>query len=75
MVVVDDLDERLDLGALLLAGLGHAAGDLGRVALDAGNDGVAKGVRLVAVVDGLDNDDLERKKRSVSCIGPVFGLI
>ncbi len=59
MVVVDDLDERLDLGALLLAGLGHAAGDLGRVALDAGNDGVAEGVRLVAVVDGLDDDDLE----------------
>jgi hypothetical protein len=58
VVVVDDLDEGLDLGALLLSRLGHAAGDLGRVALDAGNDGVAEGVRLVAVVDGLDDDDL-----------------
>lgn len=58
VVVVDDLDEGLDLGALLLAGLGHAAGDLGGVALDAGDDGVAEGVRLVAVVDGLDDDDL-----------------
>ena len=58
MVVVDDLDEGLDLGALLLAGVGHAAGDLGGVALDAGDDGVAEGVRLVAVVDWLDDDDL-----------------
>lgn len=58
VVVVDDLDERLDLGALLLAGLGHAAGDLGGVALNAGNDGVAEGVRLVAVVDGLNDNDL-----------------
>lgn len=61
VVVVDDLDEGLDLGALLLAGLGHAAGDLGGVALDAGDDGVAEGVGLVAVVDGLDDDDLERR--------------
>lgn len=58
MVVVDDLDERLDLGALLLAGLGHPAGNLGRVALDAGDEGVAVGVRLVASVDGLDDHDL-----------------
>lgn len=58
VVVVDDLDERLDLGALVLAGLGHAAGDLGGVALDTGNHGVAEGVRLVAVVNGLDDDDL-----------------
>jgi hypothetical protein len=59
VVVVDDLDEGLDLGSLLLASLGHAAGDLGRVALNAGDDGVAEGVRLVAVVDGLDDDDLD----------------
>lgn len=58
VVVVDDLDERLDLGALVLAGLGHAAGDLGGVALDTGNHGVAEGVRLVAVVNGLDDNDL-----------------
>lgn len=68
MVVVDDLDEGLELAALLLAALGHAASDLGRVTLDAGNDGVAEGVRLVAVVDGLDNDNLydwEEKKMLV----------
>lgn len=59
VVVVDHLDEGLDLGSLLLAGLGHAARDLGGVALDAGDDGVAEGVRLVAVVDGLDDDDLQ----------------
>ena len=59
MVVVDDLDEGLDLGALLLPRLGHAAGDLARVALDARNEGVAVGVCLVAVVDGLDDDNLE----------------
>lgn len=59
VVVVDDLDEGLDLGALLLTGLGHAAGDLGGVALDAGDDSVAEGVGLVAVVNGLDDDDLK----------------
>lgn len=58
MVVVDDLNERLDLGALLLAGLGHAAGNLGGVTLDAGDKGVAVGVRLVASVDRLDDHDL-----------------
>lgn len=58
VVVVDDLDEGLDLGALLLAGLGHAAGDLGGVALDASDQGVAVRVRLVAGVDGLDDHDL-----------------
>lgn len=58
VVVVDGLDERLDLGALLLAGLRHAAGDLGRVTLDTGNQGVAVGVGLVAAVDRLDNDNL-----------------
>lgn len=58
MVVVDGLDEGLDLVALLLSRLGHAAGDLGGVSLDAGDEGVAVGVRLVAAVDGLDDDDL-----------------
>lgn len=60
MVVVDKLDERLDLVALLLASLGHTAGDLGGVALDAGDQGVAEGVSLVARVDRLDDDDLQR---------------
>lgn len=58
MVVVDDLDERLDLAALGLAGLGHAAGDVQRVALDAGDDGVGEGVDFAAVVDGHEEDDL-----------------
>jgi hypothetical protein len=58
VVIVDNLDEGLELGSLLLARLGHASGDLGGVALDAGNDGVAEGVRHVAIVDGLDDDDL-----------------
>lgn len=58
VVVVDDLDEGLDLGALGLAGLGHALGDVGRVALDAGDDGVGEGVSLGAVVDGHEEDDL-----------------
>lgn len=58
VVVVDDLDEGLDLVSLILAGLGHAAGDLGGVSLNAGNQGVAERVRLVAVVNGLDDDNL-----------------
>jgi hypothetical protein len=58
VVVVDDLDERLDLAALLLAGLGHATGDLRRVPLDSGYDGVGVWVRLVAGVLRLDDDDL-----------------
>lgn len=58
VIVVNHLDEGLDLGSLFLAGLGHAAGDLGRVALDASNDGVAELVSLVAAVDRLDDDDL-----------------
>lgn len=58
MVVVYHLDEGLDLGSLLLTGLRHAAGDLGRVSLDASYDGMAELVRLLAIVDGLKDDDL-----------------
>lgn len=58
VVVVDNLDERLDLAALLLPGLGHAAGDLGGGALNTGDQGVAVGVQLVASVNGLDDDNL-----------------
>lgn len=67
MVVVDDLDERLDLVSLLLAGLGHAAGDLGGVSLNAGNQGVTERVRLVAVVNGLDDDNLIEAIESAKC--------
>lgn len=59
VVVVYDLDEGLDLVALFLAVLRHAARDLGGVSLDAGNDGVAELVGLLAVVDGLKDHDLE----------------
>jgi hypothetical protein len=62
VVVVDGLDERLDLGALLLSRLRHAAGDLGRVSLDACDKGVTVRVQLVAAVDGLDDDDLDDGK-------------
>lgn len=71
MVVVDDLDERLDLAALRLAGLRHSAGDLGGVALDAGDQGVRVRVRLVASILGLDDDNLEHSQSAFVCAGPA----
>lgn len=41
---VDLLDKRLDLALLGLLRLGHAAGDLGWVRLDTGNESVGEGV-------------------------------
>ena len=58
VVVVDDLDEWLDLAALVLAGLGHAAGDLLWVALDTGDDGVWVRPLLGTFIVLLDDDDL-----------------
>ena len=58
MVVVDDFDEGLHFAALVLAGLGHSAGHLERVAFDAGDEGVWEGVLFAAVVLRLDDDDL-----------------
>jgi len=58
VVVVDDLDEWLDLGALGLAGLAHAAGDLGWVTLNTGDQGVRVWVGLVASILWLNNDNL-----------------
>jgi hypothetical protein len=43
VVVVDDLDERLDLGALGNLLLTHGTGDLQWVALDTSNNGVTVG--------------------------------
>lgn len=63
MVVVDDLDEGLDLVSLFLSGLGHAASDLGGVSLNTSDQGVTEGMGLVAVVDGLDDDNLQRAIR------------
>lgn len=75
VVVVDDLDEWLDLGALLLAGLGHATGDLLGVALNAGNDGVREWVSLGALVDWLDDHDLKISASGLrSLIMPRFSL-
>lgn len=58
VVVVDDLDERLDLGAAVDKLLTHAAGDLEGVTLDTGDNGEREGVGLGARVLRLDNDDL-----------------
>ena len=57
MVVIDDFDERLHFTALVLAGFGHAAGDLEWVAFDACHEGVWEGMLFAAVVLGLDDDD------------------
>lgn len=59
VVVVDHLDEWLDLGALGLAGLGHAAGDLGWVTLNTSDHGVWVWVRLVSGILWLNNDNLQ----------------
>jgi hypothetical protein len=58
VVVVDDLDERLDAAATVDELLAHTAGHLQGVTLDTGDDGVGEGVRLGARVVRLDNDDL-----------------
>jgi hypothetical protein len=55
---VDLLDKRLDLALLGLLVLRHAAGDLGWVALDAGDEGVGEGMRLGAVVEGRNDHTL-----------------
>ena len=59
MVVVDCLHKRLDLAPLTLAGFRHPPCDLGRVALDTGNDGVSVGVRLGAIIHRLDDNYLQ----------------
>merc|ERR1719482_2413972 len=62
--VVDDLDEGLDAGAALHkllhlgGGLAHALGDGERGLGDAGNDAVAVGALLAAVIVGLEDHGL-----------------
>lgn len=58
MVVVDNLNERLDASAALNELGAHATGDLPGVTLDTGDKGVGEGVRLGAIVIRLDNDGL-----------------
>jgi hypothetical protein len=69
VVVVDLLDERLDLGALLNSLLAHAPGHFRGVALDAGHKSVGERVGLCAGVDRLDDNDLAKMLvlRSMSC--------
>ena len=69
MVVVDGLYEWLDLGALQLAGFGHAAGNRGRVALNPCDKGMGERVRFAARVEGLDYHDLRW------CLASVFALL
>jgi len=57
VVVVDNLDERLDLGALLDLGLGHPAGNLLRVTLDTSDKGVREAVGLGAAIDRCDDNN------------------
>lgn len=58
MVVVDDLDERLDAAALLDLLGAHATGHLRGVTLDTGNESIGEGMGLGAGVLRLDDDDL-----------------
>ena len=58
MIVVNDLDEWLDFRALGLSGFRHAAGDLGWVAFDTGDEGVWERVGFGTGVERLDYDDL-----------------
>lgn len=58
VVVVDDLDERLDAAALLDLLGAHATSHLGGVALDTGDESIGEGVGLGAGVLRLDDDDL-----------------
>ena len=51
VVVVDDLDERLDLGTLSDALLAHVLGDLEGVTLNTGNKGVAITTLLGSLID------------------------
>lgn len=58
MVEVDNLNEGLNLGSLgnLLSVV--SLGDLKRVSLNTSNQGVSEGVRLGAIIVGLDDDNL-----------------
>ena len=49
--VVDNLDERLDLGALGDALLAHVLGDLEGVTLDTGDDGMTVTALLVSLIN------------------------
>ena len=54
MVVVEDLDESLQLGALLDASLAHPLGDFARIAVDTGYQSMAVGFLRAAIIMILD---------------------
>jgi hypothetical protein len=58
VVVRDDLDERLDLGALGNLLGPHALGHLLRVSLDTSGNNVGESLLLGAVIELLDDDNL-----------------
>lgn len=74
VVVVDDLDERLDLGALGDTVLAHAAGDLLRVTLNTSDKRVRERMSLGTLVGRLDDDDLLACKASTGDDGDTADL-
>ena len=56
VVVVDNFDERLDLGALGDTLLSHGLGDFERVLFDTGEDGVSVRAFLSAFIELLHDD-------------------
>jgi hypothetical protein len=56
MIVIDGLEEGFHFTPLGDALLAHSGGDFAGVALDAGDEGMAIGMALCAVVKGLEDD-------------------
>ena len=59
MIVIDDLDKRLDFAASLLPLFRHAAGHLCRIAFDASDESVRESMSLGACIKCVYYDDLE----------------
>merc|ERR1712018_1023502 len=64
VVIVDNLEERLDLAPLLNLLLGHALGHQTWVPVDAGDECVSEGLVGSTIVVGFDNDGLAASKAS-----------
>ncbi len=58
MVVVDDLNKRLDTGSLCDLLLAHSVGDVERISFNTSDDGVRIRSLLSAFVKVLDDDSL-----------------
>lgn len=74
VVVVDDLDERLDLVSLGHSLARHRSSHFQWVSLDTGNDGVWEGVCLGTIVGRCDNHNLLSSESSVCDDGNLSGL-